>query len=136
MSIPIRYTKQEFPSFPILDIEIANVVARMFIPQKGKIDTGAYITVIPPYLIKLLNLKKASSTEGKGVDSPYQERDTYYVHIKINSTIFEYVEVADFGERDNVLIGRNILNLWRMNLDGQSHTGEFTPWSLDTINAT
>lgn len=138
MTINIKYNyKDEFPSFPYVDLEIANINTKNFLPKEGKIDTGAYTTVIPPALVSELNLVRWSETEGKGIESDeYTAKPTYFVDIKINNHVFQAVEVSVWGERKNVLLGRNLLNLWKMIFDGKTHVGEAEVWSHNTNNAT
>jgi hypothetical protein len=140
MSVSIKYDDYaEFPSFPYVDLEVSNVYVEKYFPQKGKVDTGSYITIIPEYMLELLDLHTVSRTESRTSNTEeYQEDVTYFVKIKIGSVIFPYIEVISRPDkiRPNVLLGRNLLNLWKMQLDGQTHSGLFQTWSMNPRDAT
>lgn len=139
MAYEIKYDKYaESPSFPYVDLELSNAQNEEYLPQKGKIDTGAYITVIPEYLIKLLALKSPTVAEAGGFDSDVKEHDAYFVNFKISGLMYSYVKVISQPDkkRPNILIGRNLINLWQMKLDGQNHTGEYVSWSTNTLDVT
>ena len=54
------------------------------------------------------------------------ECKTFIVKININDIIYEKVEVVQSpNPRKNALVGRDLINLWNMRLDGRNHTGEF-----------
>ena len=130
----IKYDYNEAPSFPYVDVKISNALENNYTSNIGKLDTGAYITVIPKDLIMSLNLKQSGTVRASGFGSPQQEYDSYVVNIKINGTMYKYVKVIT-RIRPNILIGRDLINLWRMKLDGQNHTGEFAPWSTRVSDA-
>ena len=128
MTNRIEYDHSESPSFPYVDVKISNVFENNYTSNIGKLDTGAFITVIPKDLIMSLNLKQSGTMKAGGFDSPQQEYDVYVVNMKINGTMYEYVKVIT-RIRTNILIGRDLINLWQMELDGQNHIGKFAPWS-------
>jgi len=139
MSYEIKYDGfAEFPSFQYVGVQISNAQNEHYIPQKGKIDTGAYMTVIPEYMVKLLNLKSPTIEEAGGFDSDVREHDAYFVNVKIDDLVYPYVKVITQSDkrRQNVLVGRNLLNLWHMKLNGETHKGEFTSFSQNPIDAT
>ena len=59
-----------------------------------------------------------------------RRRSTYDVFIKIGTIQFDLLQVSA-NPRDNILIGRDLINLWNLKLDGQTQTGELIPWSTD-----
>ena len=126
----------ESPSQPYIDIEISDTLNANPRQMIGEIDTGSYITVIPERLVILLDLKRTGDTTAAGFDKktpkPYC---TYVVNIKINGALFEMVQVIS-AQIEYALIGRDLINLWRMTMDGQSRTGELEPWSTDTQKST
>jgi len=138
MSISIQYDHSDPPSFPYVTVAASNSDREYYVPQQGKIDTGSPITVIPEYLLKLLDLKKMTTVEVGGFGSEITPRDAYFLNIKIGNIVFPYVKVISQSDdrRPNILIGRNIINLWKMNLDGENHTGSFNEWSTNPSNAT
>lgn len=139
MTYEIKYDGYaEYPSFPYISLEISNAQNEKYVPQKGKIDTGAYMTVIPEYLIKLLGLKSRTTAKAGGFGSDVEEHNAYYVHIKISDLVYKYLKVISQPDnrRPNILIGRDLINLWETQLDGQKHSGAFTSWSMNLLDAT
>lgn len=137
MSNPIQYDHSDPPSFPYVSVAVSNAEKEHYVPQQGKIDTGAHITVIPEYLIKLLGLRRMATADAGGFGSEIKTHDAYFIHVKINDIVFQYIKVISQPDdrRPNILIGRNILNLWQMQLDGEKHNGSFTAWSTNTSKA-
>lgn len=134
MSYQFKYSTVEKPTLPLTDIQVDNDFGRS-LPEKGKIDTGAFITVIPEYLIKSLELKKkgkVKNVRGFGTKKG-QDRDSYFIKITIGTTQFELLKVI-VDNRDNVLLGRDIIHLWKLELDGQNRIGEINAWSTDPKN--
>ena len=52
----------------------------------------------------------------------------YLVHIKIGEIKFDLMEVVALN-RDDVLVGRDLINLWTLVLDGKNKFGEIKVWS-------
>jgi len=138
MTYEIKYSSTEFPSFPYVDLEVSNSRNEKYVPQEGKMDTGAFMTVIPEYLIKLLDLNSKSTANAGGFGTNVEEHDAYYVHIKIDDLVFKYLKVISQPDerRPNILLGRDLINLWKTQLDGQKHNGEFIPLSMNLQDAT
>ena len=59
-----------------------------------------------------------------------QDYDAYFVKITIGTTQFELLKVIATN-RDNVLLGRDIIHLWKLELDGQNRIGKIDIWSTD-----
>lgn len=127
----IRYEHEELPPFPAIDVAVSGVMENNYIPGIGKIDTGAVITTIPHYVVGLLNLIPASEIPLRGYDNKLDVHSVYVVHIKIDDVVFEYVDVIATPHR-HILVGRNLINMWQMKLDGKNHIGEFEIWTTNT----
>ena len=126
MTHKIQYDHDEEPPFPYIGLEISHVLNKNYKSETGKIDTGASSTIIPKHLIKSLDLKSIGTTMAVGFNGEGQRCNKYCVNIKINDLAYEYVKViASPNQRENILIGRDLINLWQMKLDGQNCTGEF-----------
>lgn len=132
MSYEIKYDELiKYPSSPYVDVQISNTKHEMYISKNGMIDTGAYITVIPECMVQQLNLKSSGIEMAGGFDSNIWEYDTYFINVKIYDLVYRYVKVIAQSDkkRQNILVGRNLLNLWHMKLNGETHKGEFTSFS-------
>lgn len=129
-----KYSKlSSEPTVPILDILVSSAFNKSR-PEKGKIDTGSAMTAIPDYLVKVLELEETGDTVmvyGFNDDGQTSEEyPTYHVHITIDGIKFELLEVIA-RKRETVLLGRDIINLWEMNLDGKNCIGDINPWSTN-----
>jgi predicted aspartyl protease len=116
-----KYDSSEQPPAPYLAIKVVNPQTGDFAEERGKIDTGAFRTAIPEYLVDKLHLIPTSEEETKGYKEEIhqQKHYTYFVNIAFKDEIFDFVEVLAV-RRPNVLIGRDILNRLKLILDGKN----------------
>ena len=82
------YDRAFNPPAPVANVTIANPVT----PNKrsrvrGKMDTGADITVIPERLIVPLGI----SPKGRGYDGTYTQRAVYYVRLTLEGFVLATV---------------------------------------------
>lgn len=133
MSYQFKYSTADTPTLPLTDIQVDNDFGRN-LPEKGKIDTGSFITVLPEYLVKSLALKprgKVRNVGGFGTKKGQgKDHDAYFVKITIGTIQFELLKVIA-SDRNNVLLGRDIIHLWKLELDGQNRIGKIEVWSTD-----
>lgn len=136
MSSPFQfsYSNSRIPSLPMVDVEVIGISGKSNPNKKGKIDTGADGTSIPEELVQTLELEETGKIWVKDVNGGRVRRSTYDVFIKIGTMEFDLMRVSA-TPRDNVLIGRNLINLWNLKLDGQTRTGELIPWSTNPDDA-
>ena len=129
MNYQFKYNSGDPPSEPIIDLIISNITNNSA-PEKGLIDTGSFITIIPKKLISTLGLKKKGKVEGvySFNSKEGEDYDAYYIHVTIGSTKFDLMKVIAEDRRD-VLIGRDLINLWYFKLDGKNLIGDISPWS-------
>ena len=136
MTHVIKYEDSDNLPHPYVNLEISCVGVENYKSETGKIDTGSSMTAISGHLVKSLNLKPRSSTLVSGFSGDdVKEYTVYHVNIKINDLVYKHVRVISPSHRTDVLVGRDLINLWQMKLDGQSLTGEFTSWSTDVRDA-
>lgn len=129
MTLKFSHNKEDNPSSLILDLIVWNNFGKSC-PEKGKIDTGASHTVIPDYLVNTLDLKKTDETivrTATGVESTHYN---YFVSIEIGGIKFDSFEVVAIP-KGYVLLGRDLINLWNLEIDGESETYAIEPWSTN-----
>jgi len=116
----IGYDSVEFePAAPVADLEVSNPVTYDAERGRAKIDSGADISVIPDAWAAKLRLLPAGLIEVASFDGRITDLPTYYVNISTNGFRFELVKVLS-SQRTNALLGRDILNGFKITLDGKS----------------
>ncbi len=133
MSLQFKYSDLEKPSAPIIDIIVSNKFGKSD-PRKGKIDTGSSLIAIPSELVEKLELKSTGKTKVGGYNTPPTPRDTFHVRIKVGSEEYGLLK-ATTNNKSYVLLGRNLINLWKLILDGENTQGEIIPWSTNPNDA-
>lgn len=121
-----RYDTDQFdPPAPVVMVEVSKPSSTLSERFKGKIDTGADISVIPNHLVKKWKLIPARIVETCGYDRKMEERRTYYVNVSFKELKLDFIEVISTNRR-NVLIGRDVLNKLKISLDGKKLDFEIT----------
>jgi predicted aspartyl protease len=92
---------------------------------RGKLDTGADVTVIPERLLAHLNLTPKGEVWTRGYDGTYTLRPVYYVQMTVEGFLVASVRCIA-AARSDVLLGRNILNRFFITLDGKRQTFSLT----------
>lgn len=95
---------------------------------RGILDTGADKTCLPLRLIEQLdpNTLECSFVCVNGPFGKVEQRYTFFVNIILNNCRFDNIEIIPI-ERDYALIGRDILNRYRIVLDGPNRN-----WEVDS----
>jgi len=84
----------------------------------GKLDTDADVTLIPSSLVGDLQLIAENVVKIVSYDGTETERTAYFVDLEIGRYKLECVEVVAVS-RDNVLLGRDVLNQFNITLKGK-----------------
>jgi hypothetical protein len=86
------YDRAFNPPAPVTDVTVANPVSKnkSFI-LRGKLDTGADITVIPETLVSPLGIRPRSRAWTRGYDGTYAQRPVYYVHLTLEGSVLPAV---------------------------------------------
>jgi predicted aspartyl protease len=88
---------------------------------RGKLDSGADTTVIPERVVEQLGLTPRGHLWTRGFDGTNSHRPVYYVRLLIESFDLPSVRCVA-ADRTTVLVGRNVLNRFRLILDGKNLT--------------
>ena len=125
MNASIHYDRDTSPPFPYVNLVVSRPEGNNYEPRPGKIDTGASLTTIPIDMVGLLDLQRVGNVPVCAFDGSVDQYNVYRVNIKIGDISREYVRVIA-TQRNNVLVGRDLINLWHMRLDGPNLTGRMT----------
>ena len=118
------YDRVFSPPAPVADVIVANPVTRNKRSiLRGKMDTGADITVIPGKLVAPLGSRPKSRVWTRGYDGTYTQRPVYYVRLTVEGFVLPTVRCIT-TDRADVLLGRNVLNHYLIILDGKNLTFE------------
>ena len=110
------------PPAPVADIIISHpVTGATSNALCGKFDTGADVTVIPDHLVAQLNLTAKGHIWTRGYEGTYGQRAVYYVRFTIEGLPVASVRCITTA-REDVLVGRNVLNRFLITLDGKRQT--------------
>jgi predicted aspartyl protease len=90
---------------------------------RGKLDSGADVTVIPEQLVTQLGLTPRGRIWTRGYDGTYAQRLVYYVRLRVENFDLAVMRCVA-ADRTNVLLGRNVLNRFILTLDGKALTFE------------
>ena len=117
MSIPYDYSY--VPPAPRLTIRLAAPDAAF--SETGLtalVDTGADVTIVPSRLIEPLDVQ---ADNRKILRSPWGERrpvNVYLLDVGISDIRLPLMEVVADDRGNEVILGRNVLNRFRLVLDG------------------
>ncbi len=117
-----RYDNSLTPPAPILDVVIATPgFPEQNVSLRGKLDIGADLTVIPEQFVETLDLPIRYHTRARGYDGSSRSCPVYVVDLKLGGFNVDSTPCIA-TRRDNVLLGREVLNLFFITLDGPNLT--------------
>ena len=120
------YDRAFNPPAPVADVTVANpVTTNRRSVLRGKMATGADITVIPERLVVPLGISPKGRVWTRGYDGTYTQRAVYYVRLTLEDFVLATVRCIATN-RGDVLLGRNVLNRFLVILDGKNLTFELT----------
>jgi aspartyl protease len=112
------YESAEDPPAPYVDLQISPPRREhLRVEFRGKLDSGAGLTVIPDSLARLWHLRQRDRVFVRAFDGSLSMRPLYRVDLTIGTRHFGRVPVT-MSRRTNVLIGRDLLNQLTITLDG------------------
>jgi predicted aspartyl protease len=121
------YSRKLFPPAPYIEMRLGIPDESLKVgPLSALIDSGADITVVPQHYIRRLGLSIEDHGFLRGEWGERRKVRIYTVDVSIDGIRLPAVEVAADAQIKEVLIGRNILNMLRVLLDGPKQIVEIT----------
>ena len=115
------------PPAPVADVVVAHPVSSATSGAlRGKLDTGADLTVIPEGLVPQLALSARAHVWARGYDGTFSQRPVYYVRFSFEGHELPALRCIA-ADRRNVLVGRNVLNRFVITLDGRNLRFDLQP---------
>lgn len=114
-----KYNADYFPPAPYIELHLA-VPDRAFAvgPLPAFVDSGADATIVPYLHMKALPIKP---TDRKWLRSQWGERRQiriFTLDVGIADIRLPGVDIVEDEKSDEIIIGRNVLNMLRVFLDG------------------
>ena len=123
----LHYDLDFDPPAPVASVRVAHPVTGLTSNiLRGKLDTGADLTVIPESLLVPLRLSAKGHVWTRSFDGTYSQRPVCYIAVAIEGHKLPTVRCIA-ADRDTVLVGRNVLNRFVLTLDGRQLMFELQP---------
>jgi hypothetical protein len=117
--IRYNYNRQVNPPAPFVHVHLsAPLSGSRGLELPAQIDTGADVTVVPESVVKLLALVQLDEKVVAGFGGLRSIVPTYLLRLHIESESDFLVEVLTSGGETHVLLGRDVINRFRVRLDG------------------
>ncbi len=122
----VGYSDVMVPPGLLVRVQVSRAGEQTRREMDGVIDTGAGLTVIPEDLRTELGQLPNGSIQGRGpVSREFLEYPTYYVSLHIADWDPFDLDVVALP-RDNVLVGRDVLNRLVLRADGPAKVFDLT----------
>jgi predicted aspartyl protease len=86
----------------------------------AQLDTAADLSVVPWRIVEELQLDQLGEIEALGFGGHLMTMPTFLVQIQLRGLAPQVVEVLASAEEPYVLLGRDVLNRFRVTLDGRN----------------
>ena len=110
------------PAMPVIEIQISRRAAQASLTLQAIVDTGADATMVPLAQLQQLRARKVGTRWLRGISGLRYEVDLYTLAVRIGDRPSRYIEVVGSERRDEVIVGRDLLNQYVVTLDAPAHT--------------
>lgn len=119
-----EYDSGYYPAIPVIEIEIRRRADQPSITLEAIVDSGADATMIPLRYLRQLQVRKGQTKWLSGTAGGRYEVDMYAVAIQVGGHRAHYIDVVGTERRDEVIVGRDLLNNYVFTLNAPGHTVE------------
>lgn len=116
----MKYSTAYEPPAPVLEVQVSNPHRGQSVRCSAKLDTGADISAIPERLVEELALVPLGEMPIMGWDGSPSMSYFYLVAIGLEEQGFEDRCLVISASRDEMLLGRDILNQLTVILEGKT----------------
>jgi predicted aspartyl protease len=113
------------PPAPVLILQVSSPLIWAPVATKVLLDSGADITVLPQTIVSQLQLRQVDLLQVYDFDGIPLERPAYSALVKIETSQPQIIRVIS-GKWDYGLVGRDMLNQWKVVLDGPKGSFEIS----------
>jgi len=114
-----RYNNQVDPPAPFAYASVgAPVEGGLFLECPAQLDTAADLSVLPSRIVLDLKLEQLGEFDALGFGGHLMTMPTFLVRIELRGLPPHVVKVLASPEEPYVLLGRDVLNRFRVTLDG------------------
>ena len=117
------YDLQTHPPAPFVDVQITDPATGETLTLRAKLDTGASMSVLPEAVAEELSLEPMGRIYCYGYDGSESTRPTYFVSLQVMGLLIPMLETVS-APRQDVLLGRDVLNQFNITLRGKDLTFE------------
>ena len=118
------YDSSYHPAMPVIEIHIQRRAGQPSLSLTAIVDSGADATMIPKYHLNHLNVRKGQTKWLAGAAGGRYEVDMYTLAVKIGDQPIQQLDVVGTERRDEVIVGRDLLNQYVVTLNAPGHTVE------------
>ncbi len=126
MPVTFNYVPGETPPAPYVLVAVARADGSVVASEvPAKVDTGADRTIIPTRLAEQLGLEALERREFEGLGGQRVTLTLFRVPVTIRRCPTVIITAAGSDGEPYTLLGRDVLNLFRITFDGPDQAAEF-----------
>jgi predicted aspartyl protease len=120
------YDTRFSPPAPVIELSVsAPGQGGKSVKIRGLIDSGADLTVLPENIVTEVGLQYVDEVPIGGFDGTYSVRPIYAARLALEDG-WSIIVRAVCIQGDIALLGRDIINRWRLLLDGRAQSFEIS----------
>jgi hypothetical protein len=126
MSAQFAYSSARIPPIPAAAVILGSPNGNTSIPDvPAQFDTAADRTVVPFPLIQHLGLQPIQQVNAHGFGGAILSIGVFRIQFELPGVLRQLIDVLGLSDEKYVLIGRDILNQFRITFDGPNQSVEF-----------